>query len=252
MSPASVAIGAGATGLAGIGGLIWACLSPKIGPWGRVYSRGLDGAAGYTLTFDDGPTRDSTAAILDILRDMNAPATFFVVGANARQCPDLLKRIHREGHIVANHSFHHAHLAMFRGRKYWDRELRETDAIIEKAIGLRSAMFRPPMGIKTWYVTGAAARQGHSVITWSRRGFDGVKTTPQRILNRLVPNTLAGDILVLHDGNEPNSKRDPTITVAALRPLILQLRDRGLEPMALDRLLRLEAYAPVSSEAARA
>lgn len=248
MSGVSLAIGAAGAGLAGIGALTWASLSPKTGPWGPVYSRGPVGTSScYALTFDDGPTRQSTSQILDIVGELGVHATFFVIGANARQCPDLVARMYSEGHIVANHSLDHAHLAMFRGRRYWNRQVRETDRIIEEIIGLRPAMFRPPMGIKTWYVMGAAARQGEAVITWSLRAMDGIKTTPERILGRLVPRTMAGDVVVLHDGVEPGSRRDPMVTVEAVKPLISRLRDRGLEPAPLDHLLGLPAYAPAAT-----
>ncbi len=242
---------------AGIGGslvtgsaALWASFSPTNTFWGPVHARGpADGRPRYALTFDDGPTPESTPAILDMLGELNARAAFFVIGANVRRCPQLLSRMHREGHVVANHSFDHPRMGIFRGPWYWERQVRQTDAIIQQVIGKRAMMFRPPMGIKTWYVMGAALRAGHAVINWTRRGVDGIATTPERILARLVPSAQAGDVLLLHDGVEPRSKRDPSATVAAIRPLILRLRDRGLEPAALDQFLGLPAYAEAHSAA---
>ena len=92
--------------------------------------------------------------------------------------PDLLARMHEEGHLVANHSLDHDHLGMFRGRRYWDAELGMTDEIIRQATGVRPAMFRPPMGVKTGFNMAAARRRGHAVVAWSRRGMDGIRTTP--------------------------------------------------------------------------
>ena len=106
---------------------------------------------------------------------------------------------------------------MFGGRRYWEHQLRETDRIIEQTIGVRPAMFRPPMGIKTPYVMRVAAQSGQAVVTWNRRAMDGIPTTPQRILDRLGPRTAAGDVLLLHDGVEPNSRRNPAATIATLR-----------------------------------
>jgi peptidoglycan/xylan/chitin deacetylase (PgdA/CDA1 family) len=206
-------------------------------------------SGGFALTFDDGPTRNSSAAILDLLAELKVSATFFVIGINARNCPEILVRMHSEGHLIANHSLDHDHLGMFRGRRYWDRQIVETNHIIEQAIGRKPAMFRPPMGAKTWSAMGAAAAQGQSVITWSRRAADGIATTPQRILERLVPHTAKGEILLLHDGVEPNSRRDPAPTINALKPLILRLRDRGLSPLPLDQLLHLPAYATAGTSA---
>jgi peptidoglycan/xylan/chitin deacetylase (PgdA/CDA1 family) len=119
----------------------------------------------------------------------------------------------------------------------------ETDETVRQIIGRRPALFRPPMGIKTAHVTHAASALGHTVVTWTRRAFDGIGTTPDRIVRRLAPAAGGGDILLLHDGLEPNAlRRDASATVAALRPLIARLRDRGLEPRPLDRMLALDAY----------
>jgi hypothetical protein len=90
----------------------------------------------------------------------------------------------------------------------------------------------------------AAGRAGHSVVTWTRRAMDGIHTDPRRIVRRLVPRARAGDILALHDGVEPGSAGDRSPTVAAVRPLVEGLRLRGLEPVRLDELLAIPAYAP--------
>jgi peptidoglycan/xylan/chitin deacetylase (PgdA/CDA1 family) len=233
------------------GTVTWISLSPRNQCWGRVHARGPASQSRYALTFDDGPTRGSTDQILDALRDLRAPAAFFVVGVNARRCPDLLLRMRDEGHLIANHTLDHDHFSIFRRRRYWDRQIGETDRVIEEVTGLKPAMFRPPMGFKTPHSMRAARRRGHAVITWSRRAVDGVVTTQQKILDRLVPRTTAGDILLLHDGLEPHAlRRDPAATVAALKPLVSRLRDRGLEPARLDELLNLPAYLPASSATA--
>lgn len=238
---------------AGLAALSWASISPNNRMWGPVHPRGsAEGPPRYAITFDDGPTRGSTEAILDTLGELGVPATFFVIGSNVLKCPELIARMHAQGHIVGNHTLNHSHFSMFRGRRYWDRELGETDQIIQKIIGVRPAMFRPPMGMKTPWVMNSARRHGQAVITWSRRAVDGVETTSDRILHRLVTRTMVGDILLLHDGVEPNMRRDPKHTVAAIKPLILRLRDRGLEPAPLDDFLGLPAYAKAPSEASTA
>jgi peptidoglycan/xylan/chitin deacetylase (PgdA/CDA1 family) len=231
------------------GAVTWISLSPRNQFWGRVHARGpASSPARYALTFDDGPTRGPTDAVLDTLRDLRAPAAFFVVGVNARRCPDLLLRMRDEGHLIANHTLDHDHFSILRRRRYWERQIGETDRIIEEVAGLKPAMFRPPMGFKTPHSMRAARRRGHSVITWSRRAVDGVVTTQEKILDRLVPHTTAGEIVLLHDGLEPHAfRRDPAATIAALKPLVSRLRDRGLEPARLDELLNLSPYLPSSS-----
>jgi peptidoglycan-N-acetylglucosamine deacetylase len=217
--------------------------SPGSSFWGPVLSRAPFGdGRGVALTFDDGPTPGATDRALDVLGEMGVKAAFFVVGRNVRRHPGLVERMHAEGHLVGNHTLDHSHFGMFGRKGYWKRQVAETDEAVRQVIGRRPALFRPPMGIKTGHMTRAVAAVGHTMVTWTRRAFDGIGISPQRIVRRLA-NSNAGDILLLHDGLEPNAlRRDVTATVAALRPLIEQLRQRGLEPRPLDAMLALSAY----------
>jgi len=209
---------------------------PRCGIWGPVVFRGATtGAPTVALTFDDGPLPGSTERVLDVLAELEVKAAFFVIGRRAREHPDLLRRIHHEGHLIGNHSFNHRGLGFLGGVRYWRSQLERTDAAIEAAVGLRPRLFRPPLGIKTPAIVRAAA--GRTIVTWTRRGFDGVSTNPRRILRRLVPHARPGDILALHDGLSPQSRRNPTQTIDALRPLIDGLRARNLRFARLDDLI---------------
>jgi peptidoglycan/xylan/chitin deacetylase (PgdA/CDA1 family) len=149
-------------------------------------------------------------------------------------------RIHKEGHIVGNHSFDHLGLGFLRGQAFWRDQIDRTDHVIGQTIGVRPNLFRPPLGTKTWFVARAAQR--HTVVTWNRRAMDGVATTSQRILDRLLRRTRPGDIIALHDGVSPQSRRDPSVTIEAIRPLIAGLRARGIEPVRLDELTGVKPY----------
>lgn len=212
--------------------------------WGPVLSRAAHPRhGGVALTFDDGPTPGATDRILDVLGELGVKAAFFVVGRNVDKYPALVRRMDAEGHVVANHTFDHSHFGLFRRDRYWRRQVEEADEAIRRAIGRRPALFRPPMGMKTAHIARAAAGAGHTMITWTRRAFDGIGTSPCRIVRRLGPTARPGDILLLHDGLEPHTlRRDAGPTVAALRPLVALLRDRGLEPRPLDELLGVAAY----------
>lgn len=212
--------------------------------WGPVISRGPRGGNSVALTFDDGPLPGSTDRVLDALGESGVHAAFFVIGRCARRWPDLVARMHAEGHLVGNHSFDH-HLLGLTGRyRYWAGEIRQADEAIAQVIGRRPAMFRPPMGLKHWHLMNAAADAGHRVVTWSRRALDGKASASEVILSRLLPPARAGDIMLLHDGNNPHLEpQDRAGTIAAVRPLIAALRQRGLSPARLDELLGLPAYA---------
>lgn len=221
------------------GGAAWGTFAPASRLWGRVISRGH--APGVALTFDDGPLPGATEQILDMLGELNAKAAFFVIGSVAERHPHIVRRMHDEGHVVGNHSHTHAAAGFMRGPLFWRREVRLTDNAVEQITGFRPRFFRPPLGIKTplmfW-----GARPDHATITWTRRAFDGVTTTTTRILDRLVRHSQPGEIIALHDGVGPQSRRDPAATVNAIKPLIKGLRERGIDPIRLDALTQCDAY----------
>ena len=232
-----------AAALAGSASLtLYATFVPQSAIWGTNISRGPStDPPRIALTFDDGPTEPYTSQVLDILREMEVKAAFFMIGSNIERAPDVVRRVADEGHLIGNHSYTHGHSGVMHGEAYWRSEIDRTDQAIQRLIGQRPSLFRPPMGMKTWLIAKAVRERSHTMITWSQRAMDGVPTTPQRILGRLVPRVRAGDIIALHDGVDPNHHRTPHATVEALRPLILALRDRGLGIVRLDELLDLPA-----------
>jgi peptidoglycan/xylan/chitin deacetylase (PgdA/CDA1 family) len=221
-------------------GAAWGTFAPAAQLWGPIISRGSsEGSKRVALTFDDGPLPGATDRILDALGELKVKAAFFVIGAAAERYPELICRMQNEGHLIGNHSYRHAAAGFMRGPHFWQREIALTDAAIVRITGRRPWLFRPPLGIKTPFIFWSA-RRGHVTVTWTRRAFDGVTTSTKQILDRLLPHSQPGEILALHDGVGPQSRRDPVATVDAIRPLIGGLRDRGLEPVELDVLLANE------------
>jgi len=237
---------------------LYGTFAPRSSLWGKVLWRATGVSRPcVSLTFDDGPTADSTDRILDLLGEAGVRATFFVIGRNAATRPQLLERIFANGHIVANHSFDHSHFDLFRGWGYWNNQLLRTDDLIAEIIGKRPAMFRPPMGFVTPPIHHAARRRGKAVITWSRGARDGIRSDAAAIIGRTVESTIPGDILMFHDGVDPHLRGavDRAATIAALPKVLTGLRQRGLSPIRLDEMLRIPAYADgaaLSASAARA
>jgi peptidoglycan/xylan/chitin deacetylase (PgdA/CDA1 family) len=222
-------------------GICYPTFWPASSVWGPNVSRGkASGPPRVALTFDDGPLPGATDRILALLGELNVKASFFVIGRVAWENSRLLRQIHEQGHIVGNHSFDHIGLGFLYGQNFWQDQIERTDRVIEQEIGIRPKLFRPPLGAKTWMI--ARAARAHTVITWNRRARDGIATRSQRILDRVLPRASAGDIIALHDGVSPQSRRDPIVTVEALRPLIAGLRDRGIEPVRLDELTGVKPY----------
>jgi len=209
--------------------LIWH--GPRSGP-GRI-----------ALTFDDGPHPQTTPAILEVLNKHEAPATFFAIGAHVQRHPTVLRDAHAAGHLIANHSYDHHYTGLFGAYPYWRAQIDKANDVIESTIGYRPALFRPPMGFKHVPMARAARDCGCAIVTWSRRGWDGLPTTPARIIGHLNNRCVPGDIILLHDGTPTQSAQPPRATAQALDTLIRNIRSQGLALVRLDEMLSRPAYA---------
>lgn len=197
---------------------------------------GLAPAVGnVALTFDDGPDPRFTPALLDVLADLDVPATFFLVGRRAERHPELVARILREGHVVASHSWSHPDP---RKRTFAQlvREYGRGRRAVEAAAGAPVRMFRPPMGeIGRSSVTAAAVCGLHPWL-WTRDPRDWLPgRTTEEILDDLGV-LRAGDVVLLHDGIElPQSDEalDRSATVAAVPELVRRVRTAGLALVSL-------------------
>lgn len=154
------------------------------------------------LTFDDGPDPASTPAFLDTLADLRVRATFFVLGEMAERAPDLLRRLHDEGHEIGVHGWtHRNHLRLTPWRVH--DELDRTADLIEQVAGTRPTWFRPPYGVLSTGSCVAAARLGLRPLLWSAWGVDWeARATADSVLTRLRRGGLRpGATLLLHDSD---------------------------------------------------
>ena len=235
--------GAGVAAVAAVGLAARGMFSPRSGLLGPVVFRGTTASPPrVALTFDDGPDEWTTPRILDVLARYDVPAAFFVIGRNAERHPELLARMHKAGHMVGNHSYHHARLGAFRRLRYWRQELARTDDVIAPIVGGSPRLFRPPMGFRNPHIARAVREGRYVATTWTVRALDSLNGSAARILKRLDLRSEAGSILALHDGQEPGRVRDLRATIEALPQLIERLRDRGLEPVRLDALIGERPY----------
>ncbi|MCL4765160.1 MAG: glycosyltransferase [Hyphomicrobiaceae bacterium] len=194
------------------------------------------------LTFDDGPSREYTPEILRILRQKNAKATFFVVGANAALEPGILRAIHADGHDIGNHTFTHPNLTEIPAAQL-DMELNATQRVLESKLGVRTALFRPPF-VKD--VEPETRDQARTLVTSAAMGYItiGLKIDPfdwerpgtQEIVRRTLDYATGqrGNVVLLHDGGGDRSQ-----TVEALPQLIDELRARGFRLVTISELLGL-------------
>lgn len=216
-------------------------------PSSYVIQRGGDRPGMIALTFDDGPDPRWTPAILDILKQENVPATFFIIGKNGQAYPDLMKRIVNEGHELGNHTFTHPNLGEIPA-SLTELELNATQRLIESEVGRSAVLFRPP------YFGDAEADKPQEVEpAYQAQGLGylvvGVRIDPddwklpvsadeivKRTIDRAIDNNpeTRGEVVLLHD-----SGGNRAATVQALPELIHQLRARGFRLVPVSELAGL-------------
>lgn len=189
------------------------------------------------LTFDDGPVEPYTRQILDILRAHQAPATFFVIGENARAYPELVRRMAAEGHAVGNHTAGHTVLL---GRRPAEvlAEVEEGAQAIEEILGRRPRWLRFPKGYRPLGWTRRLARQGWQLAFWTFPIYDVQNPPPAELVRRVLSRVRAGDIILMHDGfsRHTRSVRDRSSLVAALPEIVKGLKERNLSLITLEQV----------------
>lgn len=228
------------TALVGAGAMAWAgaqmvsVRSQWVVP--TVFELPAD-ARDLALTFDDGPDPATTPAVLELLAEYSARATFFMVGRRADAHPELVQRVHEAGHQIGSHSYDHAHGFHFLGARAMAAEIERGIASITAITGERPRAFRPPVGLRVPTLRAALMRLSEPVTcyTWTERGLDTFGRPAAAIVDRLAPHLRAGAILTLHDGAGLGGTRDRSATVAALRELLQRMRARQLRCRRLDR-----------------
>ncbi|MDV9174673.1 polysaccharide deacetylase family protein [Streptomyces sp. W16] len=180
------------------------------------------------LTFDAGPSENS-ARLLDILKEKQVPATFFLLGkGHIAKYPELVKRMAAEGHEVASHTWDHKILtritpAQIRG------ELERTDDAIERITGKKPTLMRPPQGRTDDTVHKICRQLGLSEVLWSVTAKDYATTDSALITKRVLAQATRDGIILLHDLYQG--------TVPAVPGIIDALKERGYVFVTVPQLL---------------
>ncbi|WP_298618040.1 polysaccharide deacetylase family protein [uncultured Thermosynechococcus sp.] len=190
------------------------------------------------LTFDDGPWGSSTRQVLQILKEEDVKATFFVLGKHALMYPHVLAEIVKAGHAVGNHSWSHPYKRV--ASEVAKQEIENTSALIAKQSQAQTRLFRPPGGNLTTGLVDYAKSKHYAIIMWSVDTHDTrPNTTAADIVERALREVKAGSIILLHDGGG-----DRTTTRKALPTLIRRLRQKGYRFVTVPELLHLAVKAP--------
>ncbi len=199
-----------------------------------VKFKGDETSQQIAITFDDGPLPMQTEKILDILKRYETPAAFFCIGHRIDNHPDVIKRMHAEGHVVGNHSYWHGKTFDLQWASTIKKELSDTDLAIHHLIGVRPRFFRPPYGVTNPMVANAAKQKPYVIVGWSVRSLDTVVKDGKALLMRITKSLKGGDIVLFHDYSE---------TMIEILPAFLEhVSKRGLKIVRLDELLNEHAY----------
>jgi len=182
------------------------------------------------LTFDDGPSASVTPLVLDILKENNAKATFFILGRAAQAQPTLLRRIRDEGHAIGNHSYSHVYKKLYSNVQVFMDEIHQTDNLFEELLGMRSKMVRAPGGtaghFKPVYFDRLHA-EGFKIYQWT---IDSGDSKSLRVKAETIVATVERElkkfneaIILFHDSD---TKKE---TARALPEIIAYLRQEGYD-----------------------
>jgi len=229
---AAVVASVAAAGVAGAAALVHAGPAlAGVSPFGMRVTPALVGRGrqGHVaLTFDDGPDRVSTPAILEELDRLGWHATFFVLGTMARRAPGLVAEMAAAGHEVAVHGDEHTNmLRRLPGRAAADiRRCRDTVADLA---GVEPTWFRPPFGLLSFGALRGARRAGLTTVLWTTWGRDWRKeATPETVTADVLRRYIDGGTVLLHDSDCESYPGSWRSALGALPRLADAFADRGL------------------------
>lgn len=185
------------------------------------------------MTFDDGPSATLTPKLLDLLASRHIKATFFVIGENVAEHPEIVARAAREGHEIGNHSWSHPNFGKMSDEGV-RRQIQQTDDAIKNATGRRPTLLRPPYGSIT-------ARQkrwihdefGYDIILWDVDPYDWKRPGPAVVRNRILKETRPGSIVLSHDIHPG--------TIEAMPSTFDELEAKGFKFVTVSELIQMAA-----------
>ena len=188
------------------------------------------------MTFDDGPSATLTPKLLDILATHHIKATFFVIGENVAEHPEIVARATREGHEIGNHSWSHPNFAKMSDAGVRS-QLQRTDDAIKSATGARPTLLRPPYGsITTREKRWIHDQFGYQIILWDVDPYDWKRPGPSVVRGRILKETRPGSIVLSHDIHPG--------TIEAMPSTLDALEAKGFKFVTVSELIRMAVPHP--------
>ena len=161
------------------------------------------------LTFDSGYENGCTAQILDVLKKHQVPAAFFLVGNYMEKNPDLVRRMTREGHIVANHTMNHPDMSKISDLEAFQKELEDLENLYFNITGeVLPKYYRPPQGKYSEENLKMAQQLGYKTVFWSLAYVDwknDAQPSAEYAFSKLLPRTHNGAVVLLHSTSATNA-----------------------------------------------
>ena len=186
------------------------------------------------LTFDDGPS-EYTPQIINKLNQHHIKATFFMVGTAIQSFPDLVKKIHSQGHLIANHSWDHTNATEYQVvDEYWQAQISSTNNVIKKLIGASPSFFRPPFGSTSDKIVKKLANQQMKTVIWSidTQDWNNKTNSAKNIATRAIKHAHPESIILMHDGGGNRQS-----TVDALDEIIQYYQALNYEFVTVEELI---------------
>ena len=177
------------------------------------------------LTFDDGPNGSWTPVLLDGLKERGVKGTFFLIGQYVEKYPEVVKRLHEEGHLIGNHTYHHVEITKL-SEEEAGREILDTNEAIYKITGEEVEYMRPPFG--EWKKD-LELEMPVLPVMWTVDPLDWTTENTDEVVNRVVTKAEENDIILLHDCYKSSVE-------AALR-IVDILQKEGFEFVTVDELM---------------
>jgi peptidoglycan/xylan/chitin deacetylase (PgdA/CDA1 family) len=195
----------------------------------------------FHLTFDDGPHPEVTPAVLEVLDEHQAPATFFLLVDPASRYPDLVRETVRRGHRIGLHGRTHLRLSTASSTEIRD-EVSKAHRELEQIAAVQVDLFRPPYGAHGLRSLAATKAGGMTTVLWSVDTDDWKGLSPTSPLQGTTDRIGAGGIGLMHDTPVHGSVAEDSMAnlirkESLVRAMLEELRDRELKPVSFDELV---------------
>jgi peptidoglycan-N-acetylglucosamine deacetylase len=232
----------GALGAAGAAGFAWYHGQvPTSQLYGATICRAPGAERQIALTYDDGPNPRHTAALMEVLEDHGARASFFLIGRWAEREPGLVRELAAAGHALGNHTWSHPTMPLRSAEAIRD-ELRRCRAAVERAGAALAevdgaALMRPPYGRRRPGTLRTMRQEGYVPVLWSVTSWDWARRATEEKITRRCTAARGGDVILLHDGAHTEPDGDRALSVAATDRTLRRLTAEGYRFVTVPELV---------------